>query len=666
MSSTPPPPPPPPQTPTLSSSSIGAAPPPPPQSLPPPPPPQAHFNDPVSEHYHQLHSLRDDMTERPTSSSHHRHRRYESERGRGGGSLSHSYHRGGTPYERSSHRGRGGGHYGGRSNHYNSHHGHSHNSYNSTPKIPTVQELIKETTITTFNGSSFQIPEILNEATFHSRYPSDTTGKSYNNYKQQHRMEILSKIFPIISDGAWFKEVWGPFTTIAASDNDLTATSTASSSKPDFSSFLEKLSNSYFKDFKLSYEKELVAAESIINLDSTTTLELTKSHISPLCPALKEMLGGDQFSPIICLSNIHSSVGMDALENLCSNSIKECDPSLRYSSFKVSEPQLDKSLYRMAWISFDCSVETGLLSQISSLIESNAIGFGGSSDRIYSTVQETLTKKVKVLPAGGGDVVSEMDPEVVFNSIKGYLPLDVVEKILLISKEEQGNDWWWAVDLVYYVCWVFYSINIWDGKHCSYFEQQQGHLLTIRSSKGTVNKDSFENAKSLLERIEFVKSLSFAGSSSSGVVEDAASAAASANNNNNVPSEDAMLEDKWVLKVEEERYKCKECMKLFKGADFVVKHIRGKHEDISKAITMDRLSLTKWLSRPPLWAIAPVSSKSSMEEQRPKFMMRNKPVLPTPTQPPPPSGAHADPRELQKYTDWDAPVIGGDVEISYD
>lgn len=601
------------------------------------------------------------MTERPSSSSHHRHRRYENERGRGGPS-SHSYHRGGTPYERSSYRGRGGAHYGGRShnsNNINNHHhqSHSHNSYHSTPKIPTVQELIKETTITTFNGSSFQIPEILNEATFHSRYPSDTTGNSYNNYKQQHRMEILSKIFPIVSDGTWFKEVWGPFTAMTAPDD---ATSTTTTLKPDFSSFLEKLSNSYFKDFKLSYEKELVAAESIINLDSTTTLELSKTHILPLCPPLKEMLGGDQFNPVICLSNIHSSVGMEALENLCSSSIKECDPSLRYSSFQVSKPQLDKSLYRMAWITFDCSVENVLLSQISSLIESNAIGFGGSSDRIYSTVQETLTKKIRVLPASGGNGVSEIDPEVVFNSIKGYLPLDVVENILLINKEEQGGDWWWAVDLVYYACWVFYSLNIWEGTHCSSVEQlllQQGHLLTIRSSKGTINKDSFENAKSLLERIEFVKALSFAGCS--GVVEDAAA-------NNNVPSEDAMLEDKWVLKVEEERYKCKECMKLFKGADFVVKHIRGKHEDISKAITMDRLSLTRWLSRPPLWAIAPVSSMSSMEEQRPKFMMRNKPVLPTPTQPPPPSGAHADPRELQKYTDWDAPVIGGDVEISYD
>ena len=140
-----------------------------------------------------------------------------------------------------------------------------------------------------------------------------------------------------------------------------------------------------------------------------------------------------------------------------------------------------------------------------------------------------------------------------------------------------------------------------------------------------------------------------------------------------IPSEDVMLEDKWVLKVEDERYKCKECLKLFKGADFVVKHIRGKHEDISKAITMDRLSLAKWISNPPLWAISPISSlsisnsnSSHVSDERQKFNMRNKPVHPTPSQPPPPTGAQRDPRELQKYTDWDAPVISGDVEISYD
>lgn len=45
-----------------------------------------------------------------------------------------------------------------------------------------------------------------------------------------------------------------------------------------------------------------------------------------------------------------------------------------------------------------------------------------------------------------------------------------------------------------------------------------------------------------------------------------------------------------------ERYECQICTKVFKGDDFVIKHIRNKHEDVVNE-TYERESTKDWLSR---------------------------------------------------------------------
>lgn len=45
-----------------------------------------------------------------------------------------------------------------------------------------------------------------------------------------------------------------------------------------------------------------------------------------------------------------------------------------------------------------------------------------------------------------------------------------------------------------------------------------------------------------------------------------------------------------------EKYQCEICKKVFKGEDFVVKHIRNKHEDIVNE-TYERESTKEWLQR---------------------------------------------------------------------
>ncbi|KAJ3108590.1 hypothetical protein HDU96_007479 [Phlyctochytrium bullatum] len=50
---------------------------------------------------------------------------------------------------------------------------------------------------------------------------------------------------------------------------------------------------------------------------------------------------------------------------------------------------------------------------------------------------------------------------------------------------------------------------------------------------------------------------------------------------------DSMLNQKFIAKIEAEKYRCKDCTKLFKGEEFVRKHIRLKHPEIVKTLRVD-------------------------------------------------------------------------------
>lgn len=136
-----------------------------------------------------------------------------------------------------------------------------------------------------------------------------------------------------------------------------------------------------------------------------------------------------------------------------------------------------------------------------------------------------------------------------------------------------------------------------------------------------------------------------------------------------------MLE-KHVAKVDEGRYRCVHCSKLFKGVDFVVKHLRLKHEDVTKAAILETAAINALFARPPLCALLTVvvrrrspsqsTDRPPREQPRSDFRPRDVPrPRRQPLPPPPPKDAPHDPRRMRQYVDWDAPAKG-DVEISYD
>jgi hypothetical protein len=138
-------------------------------------------------------------------------------------------------------------------------------------------------------------------------------------------------------------------------------------------------------------------------------------------------------------------------------------------------------------------------------------------------------------------------------------------------------------------------------------------------------------------------------------------------------TEDNIIESKHVIKLDDARYRCSLCSKLFKGPEFVIKHVRLKHEEES-ATALQQLSLLNlFLARPAACAFlrSPVPRPSSMSHsQHASSAHRDRHGAHHPSrhherQPP----ADADTRHLRRpmrqYTDWDAPAAG-EVEISYD
>ncbi|KAI8912851.1 hypothetical protein EDD86DRAFT_274485 [Gorgonomyces haynaldii] len=114
-----------------------------------------------------------------------------------------------------------------------------------------------------------------------------------------------------------------------------------------------------------------------------------------------------------------------------------------------------------------------------------------------------------------------------------------------------------------------------------------------------------------------------------------------------------------IRKEGEGKYRCTECQKLFKGDEFVRKHIRTKHPSIIDeeteavlfynyfALDNNKLDLTR-------------NPQPDRPTNRDRYGSYSNPGR----RPPPPSGRR-DPRQVRSYHDLDAPV-GGEIQLKYD
>ena len=119
------------------------------------------------------------------------------------------------------------------------------------------------------------------------------------------------------------------------------------------------------------------------------------------------------------------------------------------------------------------------------------------------------------------------------------------------------------------------------------------------------------------------------------------------------PQIDNLIENRLVVKVDDGKFRCSSCNKLFKGSDFVIKHIKLKHEDLKNLLELEISDLQKFYNSTMLLQVVPlIPLNYSKKRDRPLSPPINQSVIPSK-------------RPILRYVDLDAPATG-EVEINYD
>lgn len=312
------------------------------------------------------------------------------------------------------------------------------------------------------------------------------------------------------------------------------------------------------------------------------------------------------------------------------------DASEQFVKLYLGEPVYEKSLYRSGFAVFQDGAD---LNSLALKLENILV----EGSKIYYSVQKSFTRQIK-LAAPDFSEPSRMEKDY----SQSTLLLDA-----LLSKYELGQCSWTqetdktkALDLNLACLRRVFSICYYSGVRCANaleLQKQCGDFC-LRSTADSLDSDSV-SPSSVDQKIDDLIRLF-------GPPFELA-------------TEDNIVESKFVIKLDEARYRCSLCNKLFKGPEFVIKHVRMKHEEESIVALQQLTLLNLFLASP-----APCAFLKSHVSRRPSHSSqpssRYEPARSVANREPPPD---ADTRQLRrpmkKYVDWDAPATG-EVEISYD
>lgn len=304
-----------------------------------------------------------------------------------------------------------------------------------------------------------------------------------------------------------------------------------------------------------------------------------------------------------------------------------------FLSLFVSEPVAEKSFYRSGFAVFKEGTDLNSL-----VMKLENVLVEGS--KIYYSVQKSFTRQIKLVSS---DFASEE---------RMATDLDLSSKLLesLCSRFDLSVVPWTIesdskvrLDLNISCLRKVFSICYYTGTRCSdqieLFKCSGDLCLRAVDESNLVSSPSSLNAR--IEDLIRLYGPSF-----------------------ELSTEDNFIETKYVVKLEEARFRCSLCSKLFKGPEFVIKHIRLKHEEEASTALQQLSLLNFFLERP-----SPCAFLKSSALRRPSIVSRPSPPLSHRSSEPRPPPADADTRALRRpvrqYTDWDAPARG-EVEINYD
>lgn len=118
----------------------------------------------------------------------------------------------------------------------------------------------------------------------------------------------------------------------------------------------------------------------------------------------------------------------------------------------------------------------------------------------------------------------------------------------------------------------------------------------------------------------------------------------------------------YIKKESETKYRCVECQKLFKGDEYVKKHLKTKHPELVKTITTDTLMFNAYmLDQNKIDPVKNTPARDRVDSYNSGSRSRDSSRYDGP----PKTSGRSDPRQIRSYEDLDAPV-DGDVELQYD
>ncbi len=377
---------------------------------------------------------------------------------------------------------------------------------------------------------------------------------------------------------------------------------------------MEECCGGSYDALKLDYVSELEAS----------TDESSSFMIVPLSTNLPGSLMGaplERFGDVLTLGNIPPNVKKASLESL----LRDSSESFRY--LYIGEPVYEKSLYRSGFAVFSEDTD---LNDLALKLENILV----DGCKIYCSVQKSFTRHIKL--ASAEFAATERIQTDYEQSSKLLSALCTRYELEPFTIEGDYDDLR-RLDLNIACLRKVFNLCYYSGIKCSDPLELQKICgdLCLRSDKPTGSSPNQIDPK-INDLIRLYGS-SF-----------------------ELATEDNLIESKYVIKLEESRFRCSLCSKLFKGPEFVIKHVRLKHEEETNAALQQLSLLNLFLARP-----SPCAFLKSTIPRRGSFSHANSRSRAVSRQPPPDADLRHARRPVKEYVDLDAPAAG-EVEINYD
>lgn len=395
--------------------------------------------------------------------------------------------------------------------------------------------------------------------------------------------------------------------------------------------FLAHKDDCWFKEWYSNTETENKVVDEVcsdIKLEDGEDLSIAASEEtgvkmvpSAMLPSrLQDSFNARQLTHSLAISNIPPSLSRTRLQDGIRGVAERDD-------FKVilSHPIPDKAFYRTGWVLFPETIDLDL-AQLATRLEEHAFEEPGAptAARLFFSPARSYSLQIRVAdPIFSGEERKVKDRELAGRLVEafgGEAASKELDQLIVYLRR---------VHHCCYYCGI-QCANQYDlWRYCGDVHVR----ATVSNAEG--------NAEWLDQRIEDLIALQTPNMAQ--------------------PNEERLLE-RHVIRVDEGRYRCQACAKLFKGPEFVIKHLQGKHEDLVQQSLSDLPLLKALLTHPipPAWPLTPwrlpvveptIARRRSRDDG-------NAPCIPKPSTDP-----HG--RSVRRYVDWDRPPTG-EVEISYD